>query len=152
MIGEIRWYPSWDQALAAGGLTPGNAEIIRDAYASWSERDLETALAAVDPKVEFHSSRLFPDLAPIYRGHEGMRSLWEAIFAPFESLRIDVERIVEGDECAAVAIRFYGQGKGSGARTDLPHGHALRFKSGRVVKISAHVTFEEALEAVGLRE
>jgi len=129
-----------------------NAEVIRAAYAASSRRDFDAALEAMDPKVEFHSSGLFPDLAPVYRGHEGMRSLWEAMFAPFESLRFDVERIVEGDDCAAVALRFYGQGKGSGAHTDLPHGHALRFEDGLVVEISAHATFEGALEAVGLRE
>ena len=151
-VGEVRFHPSWDQALEAGGLTPGYAEVIRAAYAAWSRRDLDTVLEALDPRVEFLSSRLFPDLAPIYRGHEGMRLLWEAMFAPFEALRIDVERVVEGDECAAVAIRFEGNGKGSGAHTELSHGHALRFKDGRVVKISAHTSFEEALNAVGLRE
>jgi ketosteroid isomerase-like protein len=112
----------------------------------------DAALEPLDPKVEFHSSRLFPDLAPVYRGHEGMRSLWEAMFAPFDSLRIEVERIVEDDDRAAASIRFYGQGKGSGAHTDLPHGHALRFEDGLVVKISAHASFEEALEAAGLSQ
>ena len=72
-VGEVRFYPSWDHALQAGGLSHKRSEIIRAAYAAWSERDLESALEALDPKIEFHSSGLFPDLAPVYRGHEGMR-------------------------------------------------------------------------------
>jgi hypothetical protein len=67
-------------------------------------------------------------------------------------VRLEVERIVESDELAAVAIRFRAQGKGSGVLTDLRQGHALRFEDGRVVKVSAHASFEEALEAVGLSE
>ena len=133
-------------------MSQENAEVIRAGYAAWATRDLDALLETLDPEVEFHTSGLFPDLAPIYRGHRGMRSLWEAMFAPWESLRIEVERIVEGDDCAAIALRFHGQGKGSGARTDLPHGHALRFEDRRVVKVTAHATFEDALEAAGLPE
>jgi len=81
-----------------------------------------------------------------------MRSFWEAMLAPWESFRLEVERIVEGDECAAVALRFRAQGKGSGVLPDLRQGHVLRFEDGRVVKASANASFEEALEAAGLRE
>lgn len=133
-------------------MTQETVEVIRAGYAAWRNRDLDALLETLHPEIEFHTSGLFPDLAPIYRGHRGMRSLWEAMFAPWESLRLEVERIVEGDECAAIALRFHAQGKGSGVRTDLPHGHALRFEDGRVVKVSAHASFEEALEAAGLRE
>ena len=78
-----------------------------------------------------------------------MRSFWEAMIGPWESFRLDLERIVEGDESAAVAVRFRAQGKSSGVLTDLRQGHALRFKDGRAVSISAFASFEEALEAVG---
>jgi hypothetical protein len=81
-----------------------------------------------------------------------MRSFWEAMLVPWTSFRLDVERIVEGDEGAAVAVHFRAQGKGSGALTDLRQGHALRFADGQVVKVSAHASFDEALEAAGLGE
>ena len=129
-----------------------NVEVIRAGYAAWAKRDLDTWLETLHPEVEFQTSGVFPDLAPIYRGHQGMRYFWEAMLAPWESFRLEVERIVEGDECAAVALRFRAQGKGSGVHTDLRQGHALRFKDGRAVKVSAHASFEEALEATGLRE
>ena len=116
-----------------------------------ASRDLDSWLETLHPTVEFQTSGAFPDLAPIYRGHQGMRSFWEAMLVPWESFRLDVERVVEGDECAAVALRFRARGKGSGALTDL-QGHALRFEDGRVVKVSAHASFEQALEAAGLRE
>ena len=115
-------------------------------------RDLETWLETLHPEVEFRTSGLFPDLAPIYRGHRGMRSFWDAMLAPWGSFRLEVERIVEGDECAAVAIRFRAQGEGSGVLTDLRQGHALRFEDGRIVKVSAHASFEAALSAAGLRD
>ena len=129
-----------------------NIEIIRASYAAWGNRDLDTLLDLWHPEIEFRTSGLFPDLEPIYRGHQGMRSFWEAMLAPWESFHLDVERIVEGDECAAAAIRFRARGRGSGVLTDLRQGHAVRVKDGRIAKASAHATFEEALEAAGLSE
>jgi hypothetical protein len=74
------------------------------------------------------------------------------MLVPWDSFRIDVEGIVEGDDCAAVAIRFRARGKGSGVLTDLRQGHAARFKDGRIAKLRAHASFEEALEAAGLTQ
>ena len=133
-------------------MSQENIEVIRAGYAAWANRDLDTLLEMLHPEVEFQTSGSFPDLAPIYRGHQGMRSFWDAMLVPWDSFRLDVERIVEGDECAAVAIRFRARGKGSGVPTDLRQGHAVRFKDGRIAKLSAHASFDEALEAAGLSE
>lgn len=59
-------------------MSQGNAEIIRAGYAAWGRRDLDTWLETLHPEVEFQTSKLFPDLASIYRGHRGMRSFWQA--------------------------------------------------------------------------
>ena len=130
-----------------------NVEVIRGMYAAWDARDLDSLLELADPEIEFRTSGYFPDFEPIYRGHQGLRSFWEAMLVPWdESFRIDVEHIVEGDDCAAVAIRFRARGKGSGVLPDLRQGHAMHFENGRAVKLSAHRSFEEALEAAGLQE
>ena len=72
--------------------------------------------------------------------------------APWEWMRIDVERIVEGRNCAAVALHLRGEGKESGVVSDLRQGHALWFQDGRPVRVTAHMSFEQALEAAGLQE
>ena len=129
-----------------------NAEVVRAYYQAWADDDLDAWLAACDPNVELLTSGAFPDLAPVYRGHHGLRTFWDAMWAPWESFRVDSERIVEGEDCAVVAVRFRARGKGSGVTTDLRQGHALRFKNRRVVKVSFRRSFEEALEAAGLSE
>ena len=133
-------------------MSPTNREVIRVGYAAWANRDLETWLETLHPEVEFQTSGLFPDLATTYRGHRGMRSFWKAMLVPWEAFSLDVERIAEGDDSAAVALHIRATGKGSGAPADLRQGQALRFVDGRVIRISAHPTFEEALEAAGLSE
>src|SRR5215208_8349144 len=132
-------------------MSQENVEVIRAGYAAWAKRDLNAWLETLHPEVEFQTSGLFPDLAPIYRGHRGMRSFWESMLAPWESFRLDVERIVEDDECAAVAIRFRAQGRGSGVHTDLRQGHALRFEVARIVKVRLTPPLERPSRPPGSR-
>ena len=127
-------------------------DLIRATYKAWSEADLEGLLETLDPEVVFRTSGTFPDVAAVYRAHDGMREFWEDFRAPWEWVEIQVERIVQGDDCAAIGVRFRSRGRGSGVMTDLRQGHALRFKNDRIVEVSANASFEQALEAVGLSE
>jgi ketosteroid isomerase-like protein len=127
-----------------------NSAVLHAMYAAWSDQDLDALLRSAHPDFELRTSGAFPDLDATYHGHEGVRSFWDAVLTPWDSFRIDVDRIVEGDDCAATAIRFRARGKGSGALTDLPQGHCARFKDGQIVSISLHSSFEEALQAAGL--
>jgi len=133
-------------------MSQENVEIVRACFAAWSNQDLNALLEVMHPEVEFRTSGAFPDLDTSYHGHEGVRVFWNAMLAPWGSFRIDVERIVEGNECAAVAIRFRAKGKGSGVLTDLRQGHVARFTDGQIADHSAYASWEEALEAAGLSE
>ena len=133
-------------------MSQENVEGVRAAYAAWREGDLDAWLRMCDPEIELLTSGSFPDLAPVYRGHRGLREFWEAMRAPWAWFRLDVQRVVEGEDCAAMVVAFRARGKESGAITDMEQGHAMRFRDGRVVMVSTHRSFEDALEAVGLRE
>ena len=133
-------------------MSQENVKTVRLVYSAWSDGDLDALLAVCDARVELVPSGAFPDLAPVYRGHDGMRAFWQAMRDPWESFHLDPERIVEGPDCAVVVVRFRAQGKGSGVATELRQGHALRLKDGRLFKVSTHMSFDEALEAVGLTE
>jgi ketosteroid isomerase-like protein len=129
-----------------------HVSVIRAYYAAWSDRDLDALLETLHPEIEIRTSGAFPDIEPSYRTYQGVRSFWEAMLLPWETFRLDVERIVEGDGCAAAAIRFHARGKGSGALTELRQGHAVRFKGDRVAEVSFHASLDGALEAAGLSE
>jgi ketosteroid isomerase-like protein len=132
-------------------MSRGNVEIICAAYEAWSDGHLDAWLEMCDPEVELLTSGYFPDLAPVYRGYDGMRAFWDELRAPWEWFHLEPEKIVEGEDRAAVAINFRARGTGSGVITDLHQGHAHLLRNGRFVKVSPHPSFEEAIEAVGLR-
>lgn len=133
-------------------MSPEDVDAVRSGYSAWSDGDLDALLAVCDPRVELLTSGVFPDLAPVYRGHDGMSTFWQSMRVPWQSFNLEPERIVEGGDCAAVAVRFRAQGKDSGVVTELRQGHAVWLKDGRIFKVSTHTSFDEALDAAGLSE
>jgi ketosteroid isomerase-like protein len=133
-------------------MSEENVEVIHKTYAAWREGDLGALLEGCDPEVELRTSAAFPDLAPVYRGHRGLREFWELMRAPWDLFHLDVKDIVEGEDCAAMVVAFRARGNDSGVITEMEQGHAIRFRDGRAVMVSTHTSFEQALEAVGLRE
>src|SRR4051812_41702987 len=115
-------------------MSQENVEAVRAVYSAWSDGDLDALLAVCDPSVELLTSGAFPDLAPVYRGHAGMLIFWQSMRVPWDSFHLDLERIVEGEDCVVVAVRFRARGRDSGVATELRQGHALRVKDGRVLK------------------
>ena len=87
--------------------------FIRAAYDTWREKDLEAWLDKFDPQIELLTTGSFPDLEPAYRGHDGLRTFWDDMLAPWESFQLNVERIVEDEDRAAVAVSFHARGRGS---------------------------------------
>ena len=81
-----------------------------------------------------------------------MRKFWDAMRAPWEWFHLDVERIVEGEDSAAVAVRFNAQGRGSGVIANLQQGHALWLRHERITKLSAHPSFGDALVAASVQD
>src|SRR6476660_8597342 len=124
--------------------------VIRATYQAWCDNDLDAVLETCDPNVEFRTTGAFPDLEPIYLGHDGIHHFWDAMRAPWEWFQLHVDRVIEGEDCAAIVVRFRARGRESGVITDLHQGHAMRFKNGRITEVSAHGSFEGALTAVGL--
>ena len=45
--------------------------VVRLVYRAWSDGDLDALLAVCDAGVELRTSGAFPDVAPVYRGHDG---------------------------------------------------------------------------------
>jgi ketosteroid isomerase-like protein len=93
-------------------MTRENVELARQAYEAWNRGDLEWLLNNTTPEFEFWTVRLFPDLEPVYRGHEEFRRFWDTFREPWESFVIEIERIEPvGDDRVVALFRFHGRGR-----------------------------------------
>jgi ketosteroid isomerase-like protein len=88
-----------------------------------------------------------------YSGRDGLRKYWADKTAAWTELRIDVERIVEGDEGAILGIgRITGLGRGSGVQVEQRVGLVCRMRDGKLAYLHSYLDPAEALKAVGLEE
>jgi ketosteroid isomerase-like protein len=125
-----------------------NSELLLAGYEAWNQGDCDAWLELLHPEVEIHTSGVFPDFAPVYRGHEPAARFWRQLREPFESFRIDVEQVEEATDGAVAAIRFRARGVDSGVDVDMRFGMAMRVQDGLAIQLVNRRTVEEARQAL----
>jgi uncharacterized protein len=131
-------------------MSKPNAEIVRSMYETTTGR-LDPDFGVLAPDVEFHLSGVFPDLDPVYRGHEGIRTLTDQLNAPWQAISLEPERLIDLDERVLVLSHFQARGR-DGIEARLEFAHLWTLRNGEVVRMDAFSDHQKALEAVGLSE
>jgi ketosteroid isomerase-like protein len=129
-----------------------NLAAVLAGYEAWNRDDLDGWLERLHPDAELQTAGVFPDIDPVYRGHDQIAEFWRQLHAPWEVFRIDIEQIEEEGDCFTLAIRFRGKGVDSGVEVDLQFGNALRLRHGRATEIVTRRTAAEAREALRRRQ
>jgi ketosteroid isomerase-like protein len=132
-------------------MSQENVEIVRAAMETWNQGDLDAALEYVSQEWEWHTARLFPGTDAVYRGKQGFTRFWNTFREPWESIRVQVERIEDlgGDRVLALFM-FYGKGKLSGVDVTTEYANVFTLRDGRVTYQVGYGDWKSALEAVGL--
>ena len=145
-------------------MSEENAAIVRAVVDAYRNPDVMGQLADgqldvgwVDPEVEWDASRIaemIPDLAEVYRGHEGVRTYWRRWFEAWRDLEFEVEDVRDKGDEVVVLIRNQRQwGRHSGIVTEMPpYGLVFTILGGKVVRWRAFPDQQSALEAAGLWE
>ena len=85
-------------------------------------------------------------------GPEEVIGFWEEIDETMEELQLRPQEFRDGGNLVAVKLRHYGKGKGSGLVIDEELYHQVStFRDGVMVRIEYFTSWDEALEAAGLR-
>ena len=126
--------------------SPGAMQLVAS-----GELDLDW----VDPEIEWDASRLtemIPDLAGVYRGHDGVRAYWRRWFEAWDELEFEVEDVLgAGDDVVALLHNQRQRGRHSGIWTDLPpYAQVFTLRDGKLVRWRTFPDQASALSAVGL--
>jgi ketosteroid isomerase-like protein len=125
-----------------------NSELVRKGYEAWSHDDRDAWLEMLHPDVEFHTSGVWPDFDPVYRGREGLAEFWRRMHEAWGEFRIDIEHMDEERDCFVLALSFRATGAGSGVKVDLKFANAVRVRDGLLAKFVSRRTVDEAREAL----
>jgi ketosteroid isomerase-like protein len=127
-----------------------NVDKTREFIAAYNNRDFAAAVKDFDPQVEWVLPALQRSDSCI--GPEEVIGFWEEIDETMEELQLRPQEFRDGGNLVAVKLRHYGKGKGSGLVIDEELYHQVStFRDGVMVRIEYFTSWDEALEAAGLR-
>jgi len=126
-----------------------NVDLIRGYYAGMNARKLDSVLAILSPEVVFHPADVFPDLDPVYRGHDEFLKFARDFAATWEELSLEPLRFIGLDNRVLVPVRFHAQGR-EGIETNLEIFQLWTIENGLVTRLDAYSNAEEASAALGV--
>ena len=135
-------------------MSEESVELVRDLIEDFRRRDHERALD-FDPEIEWDATGIeetIPDIAGVYRGHEGVRAFWRRWLSPWKDIEFEIEDVRDpGDDVVALFSNQRQWGRHSGIATEIrPYGMVFTIHGGKVVRWRQYPDHESALEAAGL--
>ena len=133
-------------------MSQENVEIVRRGAEATLRGDLDVAFEACDPEIEWQETPgLGPDAAT-YRGVAAAREAVSKWFGMWSEYEAEVRRYVDAGDSVVVLILERGRGKGSGAVVERELGQIHTLHDGKIVRTRLFGSWNEALEAPGVRD
>jgi uncharacterized protein len=123
---------------------------VRQFAETIAQRDVERALEACHPEIEFHS--MLGELeGSTYHGHAGIRRYFDDIAATWDEWRPDIEDVAAApDGRAVIVLHMRVRGRGSGVPLEQRFAHVWELKDGKLWRSTGFSDPDEAFRAVGL--
>jgi ketosteroid isomerase-like protein len=134
-------------------MSQENVEIVRRAFESINQRDVDGALEDAADDFEVDWSNSLSPVKGIYRGKDQVRQLWAGFVEAFAELHWDAEEIIDVDESRVIAVNHVRmRGRGSGVEVDATGAQLWTISGGKAQSLKLYQSKDEALEAAGLSE
>ena len=128
-----------------------NVEIVRAAYEAVERGDIDEATSLIHPEIEFHTYVRSPE-AGVYRGRDAVKKYNEVLFDQFESIRFEIEDLVDAGERVVITTTQHAVPKGGQAEMSVQVCEVWTVREGLLAERHSYSTREQALEAAGLSE
>jgi uncharacterized protein len=128
-------------------MASANVELIRSGLDAYNRGDVEAVLANADPDIEFVPLRSLV-VGGSYRGHEGIRRFFEDLGEEWEDFSIDNEEFREREDSVLLLGEFEAKGKASGMQVRSPVAWLFELRAGKVLRMRAYSSQDEALQAL----
>jgi hypothetical protein len=106
-------------------MSRANVEVVQAALEAWQRDDFEALLSKTHPDIEWHAvlQRLVEGAGSVYRGHEGLRRLWDAYRNEVEGFQVEADELRDAGKDRVVLLgRIRWRGVASGIEIESPFG------------------------------
>lgn len=119
---------------------------------AWKRGEAVVDVSFIDPEVTFEDELLPDHAGETYHGYEGLQRSVEQWLDPYESVHIELERIVGTGERLVSIHRARLKARYTGIEVESPLAYLWTFRDRKIVHIHAYLDPAVALEAAGLSE
>jgi len=133
-------------------MSQENVAVVREQFEAPNRRDFARPMADWADDIEVVETIEGNIRSGTYAGREAVGEFFGAWFRAFRSVHFELLEIRDGGDSVAVAARHRPQGKYSGIDATEDFFYEYRLCGGKIVRITIHQSWSEALEAAGLRE
>jgi ketosteroid isomerase-like protein len=125
-------------------MSETSREVVESSYAAWQMRDADAATRLCHAHVQLR----LDDQPTVYRGHRGIREVFERELGCWEWVELELDQLIEcGDEILGLAT-FRGRGHGSAIEVEHFIGHLWTVRAGLLVRIQVFRERDRALDAL----
>jgi uncharacterized protein len=128
-------------------VASANVEIIRRGLDAYNRGDVDAVLETADPDIEFVPLRSLI-VGGSYHGHDGIRKFFEDLDEEWDDFSISKEEFREREDAVLLLGEFEATGKASGMQVQHPVAWLFELRSGKVVRMRAFSSQDEALRAI----
>jgi ketosteroid isomerase-like protein len=133
-------------------MSQENVEIVRKAFQAFETGGVEATLAYLSLDVTFYA---FPEWveASEYRGHGGVRDVFALWTENFDEFVLEIQELRDAGDRVVALYEQSGRIRDSGIPLRQSVGGVFsEFRNGEIGEASFFLSWDEALEAAGLRE
>jgi ketosteroid isomerase-like protein len=114
-------------------------EVVRSTYDALNRRDLVAMLEALAPAIEYRLPMDPLHVHPVFRGHAGVRELYERLFRSFDGYRVTLGSVHDLGRGVVVATgRWHARLPGEPGEREVRFSHFWEIEDGRAVRVSFH--------------
>jgi ketosteroid isomerase-like protein len=134
-------------------MSQENVEVVRRSCEAFVAGDAETAMAALDPQIEWHATVGGIDEGRIARGHEEVVQAFTDYFGVWERLEMRAEKFIDaGGDDVVVFWHEVAKGRESGVVVETDTGTVQTVRDGKIIRVRSYMNRADALEATGPSE
>jgi ketosteroid isomerase-like protein len=131
-------------------MSQENVEIVRAVIDAFNRGDLEAAFKHMDSDFEIDASRTIGPVHGVLKLDQ-IRAALDEFFGLWEAVRIEIDKFIDAGEQIATAFTSHHRGR-DGIEVTVRPSFVWTIRDGRIVRQCFYQEWQEALEALGLRE
>jgi ketosteroid isomerase-like protein len=136
-------------------LTAESTELkqLRAGLAAWNEGDYERSISYARPDVIWRVEPFFPDMEPVYEGHDGLRRFYETFNEAWDDNSLEIVRVIdERPGQIYVELRFWAKARG-GLEFEAPFHQIYRYDDeGLLAEFHGFADESDARRTAGLAD